>query len=674
MWSFRRGVRLPSARRVTWEKRSRSWWLRRSSGARDAAEAVRIDYDPLTSVIEIEDAEKAGAPLVWDEIRGNRLFAIEAGDRAATDAAFARAAQVVEIEAINNRLIINFLEPRSCIASYDPVTARLMVQIGSQGVHQQATRIAHSLNLPRERVRVTTGDVGGGFGARSTTYPEYIACAYAAYRLGRAVRWCATRSECFISDTQARDHVTKAAMALDHDGKILGLRVQGRCNMGAHVVPRQPNSTVGNVIRMLVGAYAVPQAYLDFKGYVSNTVPINVYRGVGRFEDVYVVERLLDLAASRFGLDRAEIRRRNLVKPSEMPFTTPTGGICDCGDFPRLMESALHYADWAGFQARKAEAAKRGRLRGIGLVYTIEGAGGMAQEYAIVEAKPDGTIVVGIGSQSQGQGHETTFAQLAAETLDVPFDRIRIVAGDTDKIAQGWGTFASRSMVRAGGAAFEAMQLLIAEGRARAAAHLEASADDIVYSGGRFVVAGTDRDVGLDELAAMQPLAAEKLHRNDNVTWPNGCHVCEVEIDPETGQSVLLRYVAVDDVGRAVNPMIVHGQTMGAVAQGLGQALFEHCIYERGSGQLVSGSLMDYSLPRAEDLPNIETWLDDIPTRTNALGVKGAGEAGTVAAPCAAISAVLDALAPLGITHIDMPATPARVWAAIAQARRAKDS
>ena len=636
------------------------------SGARDAAEAVQVDYEPLTSVIEIEDAEKPGAPLVWDEIHGNQLFAIEAGDRTATEAAFAHAAAVVEIEAINNRVIINFMEPRSCIAAYDPETARLSVQIGSQGVHQQAMRIAHAL----DRVRVTTGDVGGGFGARSTTYPEYIACAYAAYKLGRAIRWCASRSECFISDTQARDHATKAAMAFDRDGKILALRVHGRCNMGAHVVPRQPNSTVGNIIRMLVGAYAVPEAYLDFKGYVTNTIPINVYRGVGRFEDIYVVERLMDSAALRFGLDRAEIRRRNLVKPSAMPFTTPTGGICDCGDFPRLMESALRYAGWAGFPARKAEAAKRGRLRGIGVVYTIEGAGGIAQEYAIAEAKPDGTIVVGIGSQSQGQGHETTFAQLVSETLDVPFDNVRIIAGDTDRIAHGVGTFASRSMVRAGSAAFEAMQLLIAEGRSRASAHLEAAVEDIVYSAGRFVVAGTDRSVGLEELAGVQPLSAEKLHRNEQVTWPNGCHVCEVEIDPETGQSVLLRYVAVDDVGRAVNPMIVHGQTMGAVAQGLGQALFEHCIYERDSGQLLSGSLMDYSLPRAEDLPDIETWLDDTPTRTNALGVKGAGEAGTVAAPCAAISAVLDALAPLGVTHLDMPATPARVWQAIQDASR----
>jgi carbon-monoxide dehydrogenase large subunit len=638
----------------------------------DAVEAVEVEYEPLSPVIAIEDAEKAGAPLVWDEIRGNRLFAIEAGDKAATDAAFARASEIVEIEVVNNRVIINFMEPRGCVASYDPGTQRLSVHIGSQGVHQQAIRIAHSLDLPLERVRVTTGDVGGGFGSRSTTYPEYIACAYAAYKLGRPVRWCATRSECFVSDTQARDHLTKGALAFDRDGTIIGLRVHGRCNMGAHVGPRQPGSTVGNIIRMLVGAYAVPAAYLDFKGYVSNTVPINVYRGVGRLEDIYLVERLLDLAAARFGVDRAEIRRRNLVKASAMPFTTPTGEVYDCGDFPRLMESALRHADLAGFAARKKEAAKRGRLRGIGVCYIIEGAGGIAQEYAVAEAKTDGMIEVGIGAQSQGQGHETTFAQLVAETMDLPFDKVRIIAGDTDKVAQGWGTFASRSMIKAGGAAFDAMQLLIAEGRARASAQLEAAAEDIVYTRGRFVVAGTDRGIGFDELAAKQRLSADKLHRNEKVAWPNGCHICEVEIDPDTGQSVLVRYVAVDDVGRAVNPMIVHGQTMGAVAQGLGQALFEHCVYDRGSGQLLSGSLMDYSLPRAADLPNLETWLDDIPTGNNSLGVKGAGEAGTVAAPCAAISAVLDALAPLGVSGINMPATPARVWAAIEQARRAK--
>ena len=552
------------------------------AGARDAAEAVQVDYDSLPPIIEIEDAEKPGASLVWDEIRGNRLFAVEAGDKALTEAAFARAAEVVQIELVNNRVIINFMEPRGCIASYDRETQRLVLHIGSQGVHQQAIRIAHSLNLPLERVRLTTGDVGGGFGARSTTYPEYIACAYAAYKLRRPIRWCATRSESFVSDTQARDHVTKGAMAFDRNGRITGLRVHGRCNLGANIGPRQPASTVGNIIRMLVGAYAVQAAYLDFKGYVSNTVPINVYRGVGRLEDIYLIERLMDLAASRFGVDRAEIRQRNLVTPAAMPFTTPTGEVYDCGHFPRLMESALRYADWSGFPSRKAEAAKRGRLRGIGVTYVVEGAGGTAEEYAVAQAKPDGTIVVGIGSQSQGQGHETTFAQIVAEMMDVPFDKVRIVAGDTDRVAQGWGTFASRSMIKAGGAAFDAVQLLIAEGRNRAAEYLETSAQDIVYTGGRFVVAGTDRGVGLGELASKHALSADKMHRNASIAWPNGCHVCEVEVDPDTGELTLMRYVAVDDVGRAVNPMIVDGQTMGAIAQGLGQALFEHCAYDRG--------------------------------------------------------------------------------------------
>jgi aerobic carbon-monoxide dehydrogenase large subunit len=637
--------------------------------ARNSAEAVAVDYEVLPTVTDVAEADAPGAPQLWDLLPSNRLFAVAAGDKAATDAAFARAAQVVELDVINNRVIINFLEPRGCIAWFDEPTGRLSVHIGSQGVHQQAMRIAHALGLTRERVRVMTGDVGGGFGSRSTTYPEYIAISYAAYRMKRAVRWRADRSECFVSDTQARDHVTRGALALDHDGRILGLKVIGRCNMGAHIGPRQPASTVGNIIRMLCGAYAIPTAWLDFKGFVTNTVPINVYRGVGRLEDIYVVERLLDRAAMLLCVDRAELRRRNLVAPSAMPWTTPTGQLYDCGDFPRLLDAALSRADWAGFPARREESAKHGCLRGIGVAYIIEGAGGLAEEYAAVEAKADGTFVVGTGAQSQGQGHETTFAQLVANEMEVPFESVRVVSGDTDLVADGMGTFASRSMIKAGGATVEAIRVLIAEGRARASVRLEASVEDITYSGGRFSVVGTDRGVGIAELADESPLAADAHHRNELIAWPNGCHVCEVEIDPETGWVNILRYIAVDDVGRAVNPMIVDGQTMGAVAQGLGQALFERCVYDPKSGQLLSGSFMDYAMPRAEDLPRFETWLDDIPTKTNALGVKGAGEAGTVAAPCAAINAVLDALGTLGVTHIDMPATPERVWTAINAAR-----
>jgi aerobic carbon-monoxide dehydrogenase large subunit len=637
--------------------------------AREAAEAVGVDYEPLPALTDAAGADAADVPLVWDELPRNQLFAIEAGDAAATDAAFARAAHTVEIDVVNNRVIINFLEPRGCLASYDAASGRLLVHIGSQGVHAQALRIAHSLGLPRNRVRVTTGDVGGGFGSRSTTYPEYIACAYAAFKLGCTVKWRADRAESFVSDTQARDHVTHGEMAFDRDGKIIGLRVIGRCNMGAHIGPRQPSSTVGNIIRMLCGAYAIPAAYLDFKGFVTNTVPINVYRGVGRLEDIYVLERLLDRAAPLIGIDRAEIRRRNVVPPSAMPWTTPTGQVYDCGNFPRLLEAALRHADWNGFAMRRADSVERGRLRGIGVTYIIEGAGGMANEYAAVEAKADGTVVVGTGAQSQGQGHETTFAQLVAQEMGVPFASVRVISGDTDTVADGIGTFASRSMIKAGGATVEAIRALILKGRMRASDRLEATVADIVYANGRFVIAGTDRSVGLAELAAESPLAADSHHRNELVAWPNGCHVCEVEVDPETGAVSIVRYVAIDDVGRAVNPMIVDGQTMGAVAQGLGQALFEHCVYDAESGQLVSGSFMDYAMPRADDLPYFETWLDNIPTDTNLLGVKGAGEAGTVAAPCAAISAVLDALEPLGVTHIDMPATPVRIWSAINDAR-----
>jgi carbon-monoxide dehydrogenase large subunit len=638
--------------------------------ARTAADSVIVEYDVLPAVTDIAVVDASGAAQVWDELPGNCLFAVEAGDREATDAAFARAAHEVDIEVVNNRVIVCFLEPRGCIARYDEPTGRLSVHIGSQGVHQQAMRIAHALGLPAERVRLTTGDVGGGFGSRSTTYPEYLAISHAAYALKCAVRWRAARAESFVSDVQARDHVTRGAMAFDEDGRIIGLRVVGRCNMGAHLGPRQPSSTVGNVVRMLCGAYAIQAAWLDFKGFVTNTVPINVYRGVGRLEDIYVLERLLDLAAPLIGIDRAEIRRRNLVTPSQMPWTTPTGQIYDCGDFPRLMEAALDHADWAGFAARREEASRRGRLRGIGVTYILEGAGGMAEEYAAVEAMADGTIVLGTGAQSQGQGHETTFAQLAAQELDVPFQSVRVVSGDTDVVADGVGTFASRSMIKAGGATVDAIAAMIAKGKARAADRLEAALADIVYEGGQFRVVGTDRCVDLAELAEDSPLAAGVRHHNDLVAWPNGCHVCEVEIDPDTGWVTIVRYVAVDDVGRAVNPMIVDGQTIGGVVQGLGQALLERCVYDPQTGQLLSGSFMDYALPRAGDLPFIETWLDNVPTETNAMGAKGAGEAGTVAAPCAAINAVLDALAPLGVTHIDMPAVPQQVWAAIEGARR----
>jgi carbon-monoxide dehydrogenase large subunit len=638
--------------------------------ARDAAELVTVQYAPLPAVTDVPAATAVDAPLVWDELPGNRLFELSAGDAAATEAAFRRAAHVVELKAVNNRLAINFLEPRACVASFDAAGDRIELHIGSAGVHLQAERIAEALGVAREAIRVTTGDVGGGFGARNTTYPEYVACAHAARALKRTVKWRAERSEAFLSDTQARDHVARGALALDDKGRILALRVDAHCNLGAHLGPRQPGAIIGNVVRLLTGTYAIPAAHLAFRGFVTHTVPVNVYRGVGRIEDAYLLERLIDRAAAQLGIDRVELRRRNLVPRTAMPFRTATGAVYDSGDFPATLEGALAAADWSGFAARRQAARARGRLRGIGIACILEGAGGVAEEYAAVSVAADGSVELKVGAQSQGQGHETTLAQVAAELLQVGHERVRVVAGDTDRVREGVGTFASRSMMRAGTASLEAGQALLDLAKERASERLETAAADLVYAGGKFTVAGTDRSVALEALAKEAPLAAEARHSNEAIAYPNGTHVCEVEVDPETGRIEILRYVAVDDVGRAVNPMIVHGQTMGGVAQGLGQALLERCVFDRETGQPLSASFMDYALPRADDLPPFESLLADVPSPSNPLGVKGAGESGTVAAPCAAIGAVLDALAPLGVTEIEMPATPERVWLAIKEALR----
>jgi carbon-monoxide dehydrogenase large subunit len=530
-------------------------------------------------------------------------------------------------------------------------------------------RLAAALGVPPERIRVTTGDVGGGFGARNTTYPEYVACAHAALRLGRAVRWRAERSESFLSDTQARDYRADGALALDAGGRFLALSVRARGNLGAHLGPRQPSAVIGNLVRLLTGTYAIPAAHLAYRGFVSHTVPVNVYRGVGRTEANYLVERLVDAASRRLGLDRVELRRRNLIPRDAMPWTTPTSAVYDGGDFPATLEAALEAGDWAGFQARRSESEARGRLRGIGLATILEGAGGPAEEYAEARALPDGTVELATGAQSQGTSHETTLGQVAASLLGLPLASIRVVAGDTDRVAHGVGSFASRTMIRAGAATLEAARALIDKAIERAAERLEAAAADLVYRDGRFVVAGTDRGVALAELAAEAPLAAEARHRNEAVAYPNGTHLCELEIDPETGAWAILRYLAVEDVGRAVNPAVVHGQTAGGAAQGLGQVLAERCLFDAETGQPLAASLMEYALPRAADLPQFETHLADVPTLGNPLGVKGAGEAGIVAAPCAAMSALLDALAPLGIAHLDLPATPERIWQAIRAAK-----
>src|SRR6266446_2446148 len=618
--------------------------------ARDGAEAVVVRY--------------AARPAVFDA--------------AATERAFASAAHVARLTLVDNRLITCFMEPRAALAAWDAATGRYTIHASLQSVHQLAANLARMLGVARDRVRCITGDVGGGFGSKIQPYPEYVVLAWAARRLGRPVKWASSRSEGFVTDAQSRDHRLTGELALDEDGRITGLRVHSIQNLGAYVATGMPISIILNMERMVSGVYAISAIHLRLEGAFTNTVPINVYRGVGRLECVYTVERLIERGARETGRDPAALRRANMVRA--FPYRTATGAVYDSGDYVARLDEAIEHADVEGFAARRAESAKRGKLRGLGLGPYVEGTGGVPQEFAEVRVLPTGVVEVPMGSQSQGQGHETVFAQVVAERLGVPFETVSIVQGDTERVARGVGTFASRSMVRGGSAAVEASDALVAKGTSMAAHLLEAAAADIEYRDGAFRVVGTDRSIGLFEVARAATggklpaalgttLGAATWHENPAFAFANGCEVCELEIDPETGAVTILAWTMVDDSGRSVNPMIVHGQQHGAVAQGMGQALTERCVYDEASGQLLSGSFLDYAIPRADELPSLSVTSRDVPSSTNPLGVKGAGEGGTVGAPGAVIHAILDALAPLGVTHIDMPATPERVWQAIQDAR-----
>jgi aerobic carbon-monoxide dehydrogenase large subunit len=649
-----------------------------AAAARDGAEAVRVRYTERRAVVDAVTALAAGAPEVHATAPGNLAYDWECGDPESTGRAVAAAAHVTRLTLVDNRLITCFLEPRAALAEWDAGAGRYTLHAGLQSVHQLATNLARVLGVSAERVRCVTGDVGGGFGSKIQVYPEYVALAWAARHLAHPVKWVSSRSEGFISDVQSRDHVLTGELALDASGRIIGLRVRSRSNLGAYVAPSIPISTLSNMERMISGLYAIPAIHLRVEGVLTNTVPINVYRGVGRLECVYTVERLVERAARETGRDPAALRRANMVRT--FPYRTATGALYDSGDYVARLDEAIERGACAGFPFRRAEAARRGRLRGIGLGPYIEGTGGVPQEFAEVRVLPTGVVEVPLGSNSQGQSHETVFAQVVAERLGVPFEAVRIVMGDTDRVAKGVGTFASRSMVRAGSAAVEASDAVIAAGTTMAAHLLEAAAADVEYRAGAFRVVGTDRAIGIFDVAraaaagTLPPalgstLGAARMHENPAFAFANGCEVCELEVDPETGAVEIVALTVVDDSGRSVNPMVVHGQMHGAVAQGIGQALTERCLYDPASGQLVSGSFLDYAIPRAADLPAISVTSRDVPSPTNPLGVKGAGEGGTVGAPGAVIHAILDALAPLGVTHIDMPATPERVWRAIADAR-----
>lgn len=657
------------------------------SQARDAAELVEVDWDPLPAVTDAAEALAPGAPAVWpDQAPDNLCFVFELGDRAATDAAFARARHVVSLDFRVTRVSANPMEPRAAIGMWDEAEERWTLLSGMQIPHKIRSELAEkTLLVPPSRLRIISPDMGGAFGMRGSPTQEHAMVLWAARRLGRPVRWVADRTEAFLSDFHARDNISTVELALDEEGIFLGLRVRTVAGLGAYLALNTPHSPTNN-LGGLAGVYRTPHIHAEVLGAFTNTQPTAPYRGAGRPEATYAVERVIDLAADRMGLDRVELRRRNLIPKEAMPFRTGLVFTYDSGDFERGMDLALQVADWAGFPSRREEAARRGRLRGIGIANAIEVAAGPFrapnEEGVEIRFDPSGEATLLLGTHNHGQGHETVFRQLAVSMLGLEFSRVRILQGDTDVVPHGRGTFGSRSLAAGGTAMGRAAARIIERGKQIAAHLLEAAATDIEFEAGRFTVAGTDRSLRIEEVAraAYTPgrlppgeeygLAALSIAIAEEATFPNGCHVCEVEVDPETGEVTVLRYVVVDDVGNVVNPLLLKGQIHGGVAQGLGQALFERIAYDPDSGQIVTASFMDYQMPRALDLPMVEVHGNHHPTPNNPLGVKGAGEAGTVGALPVVINAVVDALRPLGVTHLDMPASPERVWAAIQAARQ----
>ncbi|WP_439579422.1 xanthine dehydrogenase family protein molybdopterin-binding subunit [Elioraea sp.] len=656
--------------------------------ARDAAELVSLDYEVLPAVPTLEVAQKPGAALVHDGVAGNVCYDWHLGDKDATDAAFAKAHKVAKLELVNNRLIPNAMEPRAAVGEFDPMSGDYTLYTTSQNPHVIRLLMgAFVLHIPEHRLRVVAPDVGGGFGSKIYHYAEEAIVTWAAGKVKRPVKWTAERTESFMSDAHGRDHITVAEMAMDKDGTFLGLRVHTQANMGAYLSTFAPCVPTYLYATLLAGVYTTPAIYAEVKAVFTNSVPVDAYRGAGRPEASFLLERLVDICALEMGMDRVEIRRRNFIPSSAFPYQTPVALQYDSGDYTATLDACLKAADWAGFEARRAEAKKRGKLRGIGISTYIEacgiapsavvgslGARAGLYEVANIRVNPTGSITVFTGTHSHGQGHETTFAQLISDQFGVPMSQIEIVHGDTARIPFGMGTYGSRSIAVGGSAMVKAAEKIIAKGKRIAAHLLEASADDIEFKDGKFQVAGTDRSKALAEvsLAAYVPhnypidelepgLEETAFYDPKNFTYPGGCHICELEIDPETGVVQVANFTAVDDVGRVINPMIVEGQIQGGVAQGIGQALLETCVYDE-NGQLLSGSMMDYTMPRADDLPNISVGTAITLCTHNPLGVKGCGEVGAIGSPPAVIGAVVDALKDHGVRHLDMPATPHKLW------------
>ena len=648
------------------------------AAAKDAAEAVIVDIDPLPAVSEPALADAPGAPLLYAEVPGNVGLDFHFGDSGAVAAAFARAAHVTRLELRANRIVVNAMEPRSAIAQYDPARGHWTLHIGCQGVFGFRNYIAGVLGVGRDKVRVLTDRVGGSFGMKQATYPEHYCLMHAARELGRPVKWTDERSGSFLSDTHGRDAQMTAELALDRDGNFLAVRLTGYGNLGATY--GAPGPATRNAVRNTLGVYKTPLIEVNTKCVFTTTTPVGAYRGAGRPEANYYMERLVEAAAAEMGIDRVLLRRRNHIPPSAMPYKAPNGTTYDSGDFTGLFDQALALADWDGFPVRQAESRSRGKLRGRGISDYLELTGPPGREMGGIRFAPDGSVTIITGTLDYGQGHASPFAQVLATRLGIPFQRIRLLQGDSDELIAGGGTGGSKSMIVSGNAIVGAADKVVDSGRQIAAHVLEAAAADIEFHGGRFVIAGTDRSVGLMELAATihaglklppglpQSLDVADIYDGPPSAFPNGCHIAEVEVDPDTGMVEVVKYTFVNDFGVVINPLLVDGQAHGGIVQGIGQALRERTVYD-DDGQLLTGSYMDYAMPRADDAPLFVHDFHPVPATTNPLGAKGCGEAGCAGALPSVMNALVDALGAFGIRHIDMPATPERVWRAIRDAR-----
>jgi carbon-monoxide dehydrogenase large subunit len=652
--------------------------------AKDAAEAVEVDIDALPAVVRPEEAARPGAPLIHDEAPGNVALDYHFGDSEQVAAAFAKAAHVTRLKLVNSRVVVNAMEPRAAIGIHDPASGRFTLHAPSQGAFGMRGNMAEILKVEPKQVRILTGHVGGSFGMKSAPFPEYVCVLHAARALGRPVKWTDERSGSFVSDSHGRDHDLTIELALDADGTFLALRITNFGNMGGFLAQVAPMPSTLNTVKNVQSVYRTPLIEVSTKCMFTNTSHVSAYRGAGRPEGNYYMERVIDAAAAEMGIDRLELRRRNQIRPREIPIKTASGSTYDSGDFPGVLKHALEVADIKGFGRRKRESRKRGKIRGLGIGSFLEVTAPPSKEMGGIRFEPDGTVTIITGTLDYGQGHAAPFAQVLSDKLGIPFERIRLLQGDSDELLAGGGTGGSKSIMHSGTAIVEASAKVIDQGKQIASHVLEAAAADIEFAHGRFVIAGTDRSIGIMELADKLrsglnlpegvPSTLDIRHVSDGPgasTYPNGCHVCEVELDPDTGVIAVVKYSSVNDFGTVINPLIVEGQLHGGVIQGIGQALMEMTVYDE-DGQFLTGSFMDYALPRASDSPEVAVVDHPVPATTNVLGVKGCGEAGCAGSLTSVMNAIADALSEFGIPHMDMPATPYRVWRAIQDAKAAR--